>query len=114
MLAIRPYLENNEEVFLDWVSSIITKLDNYNEGGSGSVVLFIENMSVNICRFKNHFILRGEARGKRAIELKYHSDLEGCGGIQRISFDARLQCFKYSFLIAAFRPLQKDASKRNL
>jgi hypothetical protein len=35
MLAIRMYLANYEEVFLDWVSSIITKMDNYtvNKGG---------------------------------------------------------------------------------
>jgi hypothetical protein len=25
-----------------------------------------------------------------------------------------LQCFKYAFLVSAFRPLQKDASKKKL
>jgi hypothetical protein len=30
-------------------------LKNYNENGSGSVVLFIENLSVNICKFKKKF-----------------------------------------------------------
>jgi hypothetical protein len=78
------------------------------------VVLFIESLNVNICRFKKDFILRGGGAGERAIVLKYHSDLEGCKGIQRICFDTRLQCFKYAFLIAAYRPLQKDASKKKL
>jgi hypothetical protein len=92
--------------YLDWVSSIVTKLDNYNEGGSGSVVLFFENLSVNICRFKKYFNLRGGAggAGPGSIVLKYHADLEGCKGIQQICFDARLQCFKYAFLIAALDP----------
>jgi hypothetical protein len=114
MLVIRPHLSNYADIFLDWVNSIQTKWENYNEGGSGSVVLFIESLNVNICRFKKDFILRGGGAGERAIVIKYHSDLEGCKGIQRIFFDTRLQCFKYAFLIAAYRPLQKDASKKKL
>ena len=81
---------------LDWVSSIQNKLDHYKEGGNGSVVLFIESLNVNICRFKKDFILRG-GHGERVIVLKYHSDLEGCQGVQRICFNTRLQCFKYAF-----------------
>jgi hypothetical protein len=60
MLAIRPQLSNYKG-FLDWVSSIRTKLDNYDEGGgSGSVVLFIESLSINMCRFKRFYFKRGE------------------------------------------------------
>ena len=49
-------------VFMQWVDNTVSHLDNYNENGSGSVVLFVEILSVNICKFKKDFILR---RGHR-------------------------------------------------
>jgi hypothetical protein len=55
-------LENYEDIFLEWVNSIVTKLDNYNQGDSGAVILFIENSNVNNCKFKEDFILRGGGR----------------------------------------------------
>ena len=33
--------------------------------------------------------------------LKYNSYLEGCKGVQQITFGTGLQCFKYASLIAA-------------
>jgi len=37
-------LHNFEGVFLYWVNSIVSTSDNYSDGGSRSVVLFIENL----------------------------------------------------------------------
>jgi hypothetical protein len=99
---------------MQWVDNIITHLENYNEHERGSVVLFIENLSVNICKFKKDFILRGGGAGERAIVLKYNPDLEGCQGAQRICFETGQKCFMYAFLMSAFEPLARDASKKNL
>ena len=63
MLVMYPHLENYESVFMQWVDNTVSHLDNYNENGSGSVVLFVENLSVNICKFKKDFILRGGGVG---------------------------------------------------
>jgi hypothetical protein len=108
-----PHLENYESVFMQWVDNTVSHLDNYNENGSGSVVLFVEILSVNICKFKKDFILR---RGHReeGIVLKYIPDLEGCKGVQRICFETGQKCFMYAFLISAFQPLRNDATKKNL
>ena len=59
MRLVYSNLENFEGAFMDWVGQIITHLENFNENGSGSLVLFVENLSVNICKFKKDFILRG-------------------------------------------------------
>jgi hypothetical protein len=66
---------------MQWIDNIVTHLENYNENGSGSIVLFVENLSVNICKFKKYFILRGGG-WKRDTVLKYNLDLEGCQGVQ--------------------------------
>ena len=46
--------------------------------------------------------------GKRAIVLKYNSDLEGYKGVQRFRFVTGLQCFKQTFLIEVCRPHAED------
>lgn len=58
MLPIRLYLENYEDIFMERVSSIVTKLDNYNERDIGAVTLFIEYLNVNICKFKKRFYFK--------------------------------------------------------
>ena len=55
MLAFHPHLQYFNGVFLDWVESIVTKLDNYNERESGSVVLYIKNLDVNVRKLKKIF-----------------------------------------------------------
>ena len=50
MITIHSHLENFEGVLMEWEDSIFTKLNNYNERG---VVLFIGNLNVKICIFKN-------------------------------------------------------------
>jgi hypothetical protein len=65
MLVVYPHLENFVDVFIEWRGHIIAHLENYNENSSGSVVLFVENLSVNICKFKKDFILRGGALGRK-------------------------------------------------
>jgi hypothetical protein len=52
MLVVYPHLEYYENVFMQWIDHNITHLEKYNENVSGSVVLFIENLSVNISKFK--------------------------------------------------------------
>ena len=63
MLPLHPDLNNFEGVFMEWVDNIVTKLDNYTELGSGSVVLFIGSLDINVGKFKKNFILRG-GRGR--------------------------------------------------
>ena len=52
MMVLHPHLGNYENVFMQCLDSTVTHPDNYNEEGSGSVVLFVENLSVNIDEFK--------------------------------------------------------------
>ena len=47
MQILHPHLHNFVDVFLDWVGSTFSKLDSYNEKGSGSAALFIESFDVN-------------------------------------------------------------------
>jgi len=55
-------------------------MENYNYNGSGSVVLFIENLDINVIKFKKEFVLRG-GRGKGDF-IKYNEYLKGCRGVQ--------------------------------
>ena len=83
--------------FLDRVDSIVTRLDNYNEKGSGAVVLCIENIDVNVCKLKKSFIYRN-GHGKRAKVLEYNSYLKGYIGRRQVYFGTGLFqiCFSYS------------------
>ena len=54
MLVLHPHLENYEGLFMEWVNRVVTNLDDYNEKGSGSVVLFIEKLELNITKLKKN------------------------------------------------------------
>ena len=54
--SLDPDLHNSEGVLPGWVDSIMNKLDDCNGKGSGSEVLFIENLFINGCNFKKDFV----------------------------------------------------------
>ena len=70
------------------------------------MILFIEDLDVNVGKFKSTFILRS---GRRKRGLKYSEGLKGCKDVHHFNFDIGLQCFKYVFLFASHKPLQQDA-----
>jgi hypothetical protein len=55
MIPLHPDVLNFEGVFMEWVDTVVTQLDNNVERGSGSVVLFIESLDVNVGKFKRIF-----------------------------------------------------------
>jgi hypothetical protein len=59
------------------------KVDNYNEKGSGSIILFIKSIDLNVTKFKKEFIVRS-GRGKVNL-IKHNSDLRGCGGVHHFA-----------------------------
>jgi hypothetical protein len=67
ILVLHSHLENYETVFMQCIDTIFAHLKNYNENGSGSVVLFIENLSVNICKFKRFNFKRRGRRGRAKV-----------------------------------------------
>ena len=71
-------LNNFDGVFMEWVDNIVTKLGNYAEVGSGSVVLFIGSLDINVGKFKKNFIVRGWSG---VVGAKYNEDLKGCKGV---------------------------------
>ena len=52
MRTFQPDSQNFEDVFLDWVGSILNSVEHHKENENGSIVLFIENLYVNVMKFK--------------------------------------------------------------
>ena len=89
MLTLHLDFHSFEGVLMDWGYSIVTKLDMCSEMGSGSVVLFIENLNFIVGIFKENFVLRG-GRKKNNL-MNYNVDLKGWQGIQQVCFDTGIQ-----------------------
>ena len=58
MRILYPDGHNFQGVFSDWVENIFYRVENHNDYMSGSVVLFIENLDVNVTKFKKEFFKR--------------------------------------------------------
>ena len=53
MKTLLPDFYNFAFAFSDWVGSIFNRVDNYYEKLSGSIVLLIETLDLNVTKFKN-------------------------------------------------------------
>ena len=53
-MQLHPDLHNFECVFSHCVGRIFQRVENYIENGSGSVVVFIKNLDVNVMKFKRN------------------------------------------------------------
>ena len=89
---------------------IFSSVENYNEMGSGSVVLFIETLGLNVTKFKNKFVLRD---GRYGLE-KYNVDLKYCQGVQRFRFDIGLEWLNYAVLVSGHKLRTNDVTKTHL
>jgi len=74
MLTLHPDLKKFESVVSDWFGSIFNRVENQNKMGAGQLFLFIENLDVNLTKFKKEFVLRG----KRKELITYKTHLKGC------------------------------------
>ena len=66
MRTFHPALHNFEGIFFRLGGSVFNKVDSYNGMGSGSVVLFIENLDVDVTKFKKKFVFR-DAKGRKIL-----------------------------------------------
>ena len=108
MQTLHPDLHNNEGVFFR-LSSILNKVDCYNENVSDSKALFIESLDVNITKFEKEFVPIGE--GRKGNFVKYIADLRMYGGVQHLHLHTGLQYFKYAVIVVGHKSLRDDASR---
>ena len=98
--TLRPGLHNFYQVYSGWKGSIFNRVENHNENGNMSVVLFIGNSDLIATKFKKKFILRGKRNkgGGNIIQI--------FGLVEVKNTFVSMQCFKYSVLITGQKPFE--------